>query len=46
MSDQAAPGKPPLPTAIPLECPDCGAKLSNVPSDTAVAFYECPKDGY
>ena len=38
-------GKPPLPTDIPLNCPFCGAKLTNVPSDTSVAFYECPKDG-
>ena len=38
-------GVTPLPTDIPLNCPYCGAKLVNVPSDTSVAFYECPKDG-
>lgn len=37
--------KPPLPTDVPLNCPYCGARLTNVPSDTSVAFYECPKDG-
>lgn len=38
-------GRPPLPTDIPLNCPYCGLKLVNVPSDSAQAFYECPKDG-
>lgn len=38
-------GRPPLPTDIPLNCPKCGQRLTNVPSDNVLAFYECPRDG-
>lgn len=37
--------KPPLPTDVPLNCPYCGQRVTNVPSDTGASFYECPKDG-
>jgi hypothetical protein len=37
--------KAPLPTNIPLNCPYCGGKLVNVPSDNHDSYYECQKDG-
>jgi len=45
IAERQASGMHLLPADIPLNCPYCGAKLVNVPSVTAVAFYECPKDG-
>ena len=41
----SVPGGPPLPSNIVLNCPYCGKRLVNVPSDNALAFYECATDG-
>jgi hypothetical protein len=38
-------GRPFLPTDVPLNCPYCGQKLVNVPSDGPTAYYNCVKDG-
>ena len=39
-------GRPQLPTDIPLNCPYCGGKLVNVPSDSAPGVLRMPERGF